>query len=399
LSAPAPPGAPPPSRARRGLVRALKLVVVGALLAFVASRLPWQDRLLWKDGAQERELAGSIVGDWKQDRIGFDVAGADLSALPAELVQRLRAREQLERSATLDWQPGMPRVFGEVEAGGLVKALGLLALGVLVTATRWWRLLGAAGVRTRWLSALRLTSLGQFFSIVFPGLTGGDLVKAVLVAREHPGKRADAVVSVFVDRLLGLVTLIVMGALVIVLMGDDLADLRTPVLLILAGGVLGVLVYTSRGLRRLVRFDAILERLPMAAAIRSVDDAVLLYSRHKRVLLTAFALSLANHASVIAAVLVLCRAFGDRQLDYFDVTAVVSVSNTASALPIAPGGWGVGEAVYGYLFGLLGSTPALGVAVSVSYRLCMMVIGLLGGLFLLVPGARADLARIDDLKA
>jgi uncharacterized protein (TIRG00374 family) len=253
-------------------------------------------------------------------------------------------------------------------------------------------------VRTSWYASLRLTSLGTFFSIVLPGLTGGDLIKAVLAARENPGRRAHAVVSIVVDRLLGIGTLVLMGAVVIVVAGGELSVLRTPVLLLLGAGVLGALVYTSAALRKLVRFDALVARLPMAAVLKSLDDAVLLYSRRKRVLLGAFGLSLANHATVIAAVLMLSRAFGDELLDAFDATAVVSVCNTVSALPIAPGGWGVGEMVYGYLYGLLGSQPARGVAVSVGYRLCTTVIGLAGGLFLLLPGARAELQDVEALR-
>jgi uncharacterized membrane protein YbhN (UPF0104 family) len=139
-------------------------------------------------------------------------------------------------------------------------------------------------------------------------------------------------------------------------------------------------------------------RLPMAGALRSLDEAVLLYSRRKGALLEAFGLSLVNHGTVIAAVLLLSRAFGDQLLGALDATAVVSVSNTVSAVPIAPGGWGVGEMVYGYLYELLGSEAALGVAVSVGYRLCNTLVGLAGGVFLLLPGARAELHDVEALR-
>ncbi|HVS18161.1 MAG TPA: lysylphosphatidylglycerol synthase transmembrane domain-containing protein [Planctomycetota bacterium] len=386
-----------PSRTRRLALGVLKFAVVAALLGFVASRLPWRDRLTWSGSAGEGGVEGEIDGDWTADSVVFRVAPGDLAALPEDLRARVAAGATLERADTLRWQPSLPRVFRQVDPAGLARALGLLVVGVAITATRWWRLLAAVGVRASWYSGLRLTSLGAFFSIVLPGLTGGDLVKAVLVARENPRQRAHAVVSVLVDRLLGIGTLVVMGAAVIVVAGGELNELRLPVLLVLGAGLGGALVYTSSALRRLVRFDALMARLPMAAALKSLDDAVLLYSRRKSVLLAAFALSLANHATVIVAVLQLSRAFGDRRLDALDMTAVVSVSNTVSAIPIAPGGWGVGEMVYGYLYAMLGSSASLGVAVSVSYRLCTMVVGLMGGVFLLLPGARAELQDVDVL--
>lgn len=387
-----------PSRGRRLALGALKLVVVAGLLAFVATRLPWRDRLNWKGPAGKGSVEGEIQGEWTESAVVFHVAEADLAALPEDLRARVAAGEALARSDALGWQPSMPRVFRQVDPGGLLRALGLLALGVAITATRWWRLLAAVSVHTTWYASLRLTSLGQFFSIVLPGLTGGDLVKAVLAARENPRQRAHAVVSVLVDRLMGIGTLVLMGAAVVVLAGEEFRELRLPVLLVLAAGLGGALVYTSARLRRLVRFDALVARLPMAGAFKSLDDAVLLYSQRKRALFLAFLLSLANHGTVIAAVLVLSRAFGDRELGPLDMTAVVSVCNTASAVPIAPGGWGVGEMIYGYLYEMLGSSASLGVAVSVSYRLCMMVIGLAGGIFLLLPGARAELQDVDVLR-
>lgn len=386
------------SRTRSFALGALKLAVVAALLFFVASRLPWRDRLTWSGPAGAGSATGEIMGDWTAPRVGFRVDVEASAGLPAPLRARLESGVPLERSDELGWQPSLPRVFREVDPRGLLEALGLLAVGLAITSTRWWRLLAAVDVPTRWYASLRLTSLGVFFSIVLPGLTGGDLVKAVLVARENPERRARAIVSVVVDRLIGIGTLVAMGALVIVVAGGELAVLRTPVLALLGAGLAGALVYTNAGLRRAVRFDALVARLPMAGALKSVDEAVLLYSRRKGALLEAFGLSLFNHATVIAAVLVLSRAFGDQILDALDATAVVSVSNTVSAVPIAPGGWGVGEMVYGYLYELLGSEAALGVAVSVGYRLCNTLIGLAGGVFLLLPGARAELHDVEALR-
>ena len=387
-----------PSGARRGLPGWLKLVFVAAVLAFVATRVPWSDRLVWSGAQGSDSVQGEIVGDWKQDEVVFRPAVDLPQGAPAALREALAAGTTLQRAEGLDWQPGMPRVFGEVRLQGLLAALGLIFTGVFITATRWWLLLGAAEVRARWYDALRLTSLGLFFNIVVPGLTGGDLIKAVLVAKENPGKRTAAVVSVFVDRLLGLFTLLSMGAAVILAVGGEFAEVRTTVLVLLVGGLLGALVYTSAPLRRLVRFDALVARLPMGGAIARLDQAVLIYSRHRLLLVAAYLMSVVNHMMIIVAILALGRAFGDQVLDLVDYVIVVSVGNTVSALPIAPGGWGVGEAAYGYLYTRLGAAATLGVATSVGYRLCNMTIGLLGGLFLLLPGARAERARIEQLR-
>jgi hypothetical protein len=67
------------------------------------------------------------------------------------------------------------------------------------------------------------------------------------------------------------------------------------------------------------------------------------------------------------------------------------VANLIGALPLAPGGWGVGELAFRGLFVMIGASPTLGVAVSVTFRLCQLAIALLGGLMLLLPGGRTGI--------
>ena len=62
-----------------------------------------------------------------------------------------------------------------------------------------------------------------------------------------------------------------------------------------------------------------------------------------------------------------------------------------AALPLTPGGLGVGEALFVWLFGMVGARGSLGVAVSLTFRLSQMLLGLLGGVYLLLPGARAEI--------
>ena len=375
----------------------LKYVFVAALLAFVFTQVPWRDQLTWNGAGGDGRAKGELVGDWKLPDVVFRTEAAEVAGAPEGVRAAIASGEPLHRTDELDWQPGMLRVFREIEPRGLFYALGLIFAGIFICATRWWLLLGAASVSARWIDAVRLTSLGIFFNIVVPGLTGGDLIKAVLVAKENPGRRTAAVVSVFVDRALGLFTLLAMGALVL-LFGNKFTEVRGTVLACVVGGALCAIVYTNASLRRLVRFDALLAKLPMSGAIRQLDEAVLIYSRHKVVVLLSFLISICNHLLVILAILSLGKAFGDTVLEFADYVIVVSVGNTVSALPIAPGGWGVGEAIYAYLYTHLGAAATLGVATSVGYRVCNIAIGLLCGLCLFLPGARAERAKIEELR-
>jgi len=259
--------------------------------------------------------------------------------------------------------------------------------GFLLTALRWWRLLRLAGSEQGFPSALRLAFAGLFFSIVLPGLAGGDLARGLLTVREHPDRRADALASVVLDRFLGLLALAALGATAVFVAGDAFHVLRLPVVGAFVAVAAALWIALHEDLRRWLRVDALLGAIPFGAKIQSLDRAFLRYSVHRRELAIAFGISIVNHVLVGTSVFLVGRAFG-AELSFVDLLLVAWIANALSTVPIAPGGWGVGEVLYGSLFTLVGAPGTLGIAVSVGYRLLQTFLGLAGGLFLLVPSKR-----------
>ncbi len=58
---------------------------------------------------------------------------------------------------------------------------------VSLTFVRWYLLVRALGLHFRLLDAFRLGFLGYLFNFVSVGSVGGDLFKAIFIAREQPG--------------------------------------------------------------------------------------------------------------------------------------------------------------------------------------------------------------------
>ena len=389
-----------PTAGRQHLLHAARIAIALAILAFVAVNVPWRDRLVWIDAAGDTSAVdGSLQGDWKRDRIAFrpepeaavpaafpDADEAVLAAGEALTVERWSGRQG---ESGYDWKPGMPRIVLDSDTTLMLQGLVLFAGGILIVVLRWWRLLALAGCPTTFLNALRLTMLGIFFNSVVPGLTGGDLVKGVLAAKENPGRRADAIVSIVVDRALGMIALAGLAAVLILLSGDTFAAIRAPVVGFIVLAVVGCLAYAAPPVRRALRLEALLRRLPFGAVLTSLDQAALLYFRHPLELAIGLGLSLLNHAITVGGVYLFGLAFGV-EASLRDFFVVVPVGNIVTALPLAPMGWGLGEFVYKYLFEMIGSEGALGVAISVSFRLSMTFYGLLGGVYLLLPGNKAE---------
>jgi uncharacterized protein (TIRG00374 family) len=394
-------------RGRRRLLQLFKVVLALGLLGWVGSRLPWSDSLTYvsdPQGAKEStSMAGVIRGGWREKQVMFDLepdttAPASWPAAAREQVEagrELVAREL--REPGFEWRPGMPRVFLDLQGAGLLTALLGLLLGLCFGVTRWWRLLNLAGCPSTWAGTLRLTFLGLFFNLLLPGLTGGDLPKAVLAVREHPERRADAFATVVIDRLIGLWALLgIANAVLWTTAGFEV--LRIPAGLVLALLSLGLVLVLLPGPRQAVKLDRLIERLPQARRIQKLEQAALVFRGRPGELGLAVLLSCGNHFAVIIAVHAIGSAFGD-SLSLRDYIGIVPVANVISSVPISPGGWGVGEAIFGTLFEKMGDVAAIGVAVSVTYRVCNMALGLIGGLFMLLPGGSSLRHEVLEAEA
>ncbi len=399
----------------RRLLALLRVGLALLILGWVGQNLPWSDELSFRDeSGQEHVASGRIEGDWKQDLVRFfpeDPAVIDArwplgAREPLARGEPILAKRRAEQDPSgFDWHPGMPRAFRDMDVSRLLLAQGLFLAAVLTIVTRWWRLLALAGCPTSWWNALRLTFLGLFFNNVLPGATGGDVVKGVVVAKENPGRGAEALVTVLVDRVFGMIALALVALVVILvepfLRGEGVSafvDLRASLLWGLGVCALGLALYANKPFRRRTGLSALVDRLPLAEKLRSLDRAALSYLKQPGQVAIAFVFSFVNHALVTLGVFVLGGALGVPRgavslTDYF---VLVPVANLISAVPLAPGGWGVGELAFQGLFRMIHASPAMGVAVSVTFRLSQLTIGLLGGLFMLFPHSRSEVREARE---
>src|SRR5260221_6107942 len=128
--------------------------------------------------------------------------------------------------------------------------LGFAMYGVveLVAGWRWQLLLRVQGIELGWFRLFSLLVIGVFFNFFIPGGTGGDVVKIFYLLKETPGKRTAALLSVLVDRLVGLIALTVFAAVLIaanwpwLMSSTHVAKYVWPALIILGGSFVGLLV-------------------------------------------------------------------------------------------------------------------------------------------------------------
>src|SRR5258706_10280883 len=111
---------------------------------------------------------------------------------------------------------GLWEVIHKADPMWMAGAVACIGVVCMIGIVRWQMILRVQGLE---LPLARVTSIffvGQFFNAFMLGSTGGDVVKAWYVAHDTHHKKAEAVATVVVDRLIGLLGLFV---LTLVMMG------------------------------------------------------------------------------------------------------------------------------------------------------------------------------------
>lgn len=377
------------------ILRALGLALVAWVLI---TQVRWEDEIVLADGTVIR---GEVV----RTDDAFTVTDGETGRVTTFDVGQVAVREYGGRKVphiTYGF-PTLGRRLGKHIPLVLIAYVGMTLL-VVITALRWHLLVRVLGLQMRRARSIRLTFIGGFFNLAVPGSTGGDVVKAYYAARTT-GAATKSVLSVFVDRFVGLFALVLFSAVVLFLTSDrpGYEPARITVGIVLAAGVLGLLILESRRLRRALGLSALYRKLPFQRVLEEVRAAISLYRRHVPGLLVAMGLSLLNHAGFATACWLLSKALGIEGITLGVAMALVPVANLLSAIPLLPGGWGVGELAFAYFFGQVGVPATEAVGLSVIYRLMVLGVNLPGGLLWMFwrdhPSKERIAAEVEEVTA
>jgi uncharacterized protein (TIRG00374 family) len=376
---------------KRSLILPLKVVVLAVLVSIIFLAVDWRDSYsqISAEGETLIQVDGRIVGDWSGKSVRFLPDGANAP-------QIIRPETAANGTQTVI-SPGFPTYLKNLHPLKFVLGAMFFGIFLIIINARWWWLLRANRLDVGFFEVQRLAWIGFFFNNVIPGTTGGDVVKAVYIAKRCSTDRVRALVSVVVDRILGLLSLLLVGSLASLLAVDRFPTFAMVVWLTAAGTLLFCMLLLSPGLRRLVRFEQLIARSPkrLGQILKEIDAAVLQYRGHLAGIATWMLVSPLIYSLLIASIWFMDRSLGVglTLADYFFIVPVASV---VQGIPIAPAGWGIGEAAYGALIGKFGAValPGVpeaeqmmrtrGVVLSVLHRTHIAAWSLLGGIFMLI---------------
>lgn len=276
----------------------------------------------------------------------------------------------------------------------IMAAFVLLFVGKLLTGVRWHKLLTAHHLSVPLPHLISSLFVGQFFNSFLPSTIGGDAIRVYDTA-VYTKKVTRSLTALFLDRLIGMFALIVLGVVALtigVYLNADMTSFGWLIAISFAvclGLVLAIFNPYLAGL-----LDRVLRRLRMAKIAQKIGYATnaLLELRHeRRTLGEAFIVSILLQVNVVLYYYFCALALNlDIGLIYFFLfTPIVLI---ILLVPFSINGIGIREGSYVFFLGMIGTAAGEAIAFTwVSFSL-MLTHGLIGGIIFALRDA--DLRQI-----
>ncbi len=231
--------------------------------------------------------------------------------------------------------------------------IGPVFLGTL----RWKTLLEGAGYILGWKRAVQLQLTGFFFNTVMPGAVGGDIIKIAYVIRDNQSRsKSQAMVTVLLDRIVGLSGLFLVGWLMMILNFSEIIAQKQlwPIITMMGAISLGFCFFYTAALYHYKGVDPFSRLLsfpvPGFSLIDKLYTAVRIYRYSRSKIILSILYSMIIQFSSLLLFYFMTLKVLNTDVPLGSVAAIFPVGILTTALPITPGGLGVGHVAFDRLF-------------------------------------------------
>ena len=276
----------------------------------------------------------------------------------------------------------------------------LITINITLGAYKWWLLLITFKYNISYRISYLLYSVGVFFNSIMPGGFGGDVIKGTYLFKYiQEDYRTQSILTIIVDRIVGmhaLITLCLLSGLYISKNTAvdkqfsniiDILSLITLLMLIL----LGLVILNAHNIKIFIEKKTKIKIKKVKKITIKILNALEKYREKKSSLLVCWIISLVNHCVFIYGFLIMSKILNILFINLDTITFITSASLLANYIPLTPGGIGIGEGTFNYLFvSLLSqdhilSNIAFGSIFFLTYRVIFTLVSiLLGGLSFII---------------
>ncbi|MGH9142951.1 MAG: lysylphosphatidylglycerol synthase transmembrane domain-containing protein [Vicinamibacterales bacterium] len=264
----------------------------------------------------------------------------------------------------------------------LIAAIAVFATSTIVASWRWNLLLKTQQIEITLRSLLGTFLIATYFNNFLPSNIGGDVVRIGDTAR-HTNSKTLATTVVLMDRILGLIALVLVAALGATAIGR-LHHAAAPIwpVWLWAGFLAGAAattpaVFAPAGFGRLLRPLTVFHPEWVGTRITTLTGALARFGEDPGVLVSAFMGAILVQGALVLFYAAVAYAL-HLDIAFWDLAVVVPMSFVVQLLPVSVGGFGVREAFFSYYFHRVGQPIEDAVLLSLVGQALLMLFSLSG---------------------
>jgi len=286
-------------------------------------------------------------------------------------------------------------------------ALAIHWVVVLIGTHRMQILLRAQQVSLGFWLAFKYNCIGYFFNLFSLGSTGGDVVKSYYVSRETETKKTESVTVVFLDRIMGMTSVLIIAACAILATmwkDDSFRSLLPGVLILLFAGIAGVcIIFTKNRWTKFIKFKPLQNQTlksitdKIKVIFLRIIDALHNYKEHKWTAVIALLESIT--LQLMMCVIGWCYGTGlGFDIPFYAYFIVFPIGTLILSLPISPSGLGTGEYTFIWCFSKFGIKEDTGLALAFTLllRLSMLSLSGVGFIMWMLPGTHITRKELEE---
>lgn len=233
----------------------------------------------------------------------------------------------------------------------------------ILCSLRWRSLVRGMGFSLSVFQSIRLNLIGLFFNTIMPGMVGGDVVKALYVCKGQPSQaRVPVLLTILLDRVIGLLALFCISFMAIIVNFDIIYEnpLMRPFILLTFSVISGIsilvfmAVLSSETRDKIFFIRWLFLMIHKIRALKKVYDALRSYKDNPVFLLQAFCIGIIHQLLLVGLYFTVSKVLIDSQLPLGVLMTILPIGVVTTAVPLTPGGLGVGHVAFDKLFHLAG---------------------------------------------
>lgn len=275
-------------------------------------------------------------------------------------------------------------VWAMMTVPNVIVALTLIGLNTVFSAWRWITLLKARGFFIPFAYGFGLYLIGMFFSYALPGSVSGDLVRGYYLVQDYPGHKMDSVLSVLIDRVLGLYSFFILTLVAVVMDWDFVTShekirwVAALTFFIFIGMTVFFLLGFSTRIYRASRLEFIINKI---GPLHKLMEGFQRFGKNRKIIALSILVSIIAQFFTMSFFYGIGLLLNEPGVTWNAIMFAVPMGFVVTAIPIAPAGVGVGQVAFLYLFQTYMGKPSQFGAIAVTAFQLTVAVWAISGVF------------------